>query len=70
MGPLKGPHGDERKQNVDRLSITATASDISVRNRKRTSAVRPEYEEERLRAIRHIALILRESLTPRGVGQF
>ena len=33
-------------------------------------AIRPEYEEERLRAIRHIALILRDLLTPRGVGQF
>ena len=45
------------------------ASERSVRNWKRTSAIRPEYEE-RLQDVREIALILQDSLTPRGIGQW
>jgi antitoxin Xre/MbcA/ParS-like protein len=45
------------------------ASERSVRNWKRTSAIRPEYEE-RLQDIREIALILQDCLTSRGIGQW
>lgn len=51
------------------LARATGASERSVRNWKRTSAIRPEYEE-RLREIREVALILQDSLTPRGVGQW
>jgi Protein of unknown function (DUF2384) len=45
------------------------ATERSVRNWKRTSAIRPGYEE-RLQDVREIALILKDSLTARGVGQW
>jgi hypothetical protein len=45
------------------------ASERSVRNWKRTSAIRPEYKE-RLQDVREIVLILQDSLTPRGIGQW
>src|SRR5207247_6847081 len=51
------------------LARATGASERSVRNWKRTSAIRPEYEE-RLREIREVALIMQDSLTPRGVGQW
>src|SRR3984957_21288050 len=40
----------------------------SVRNWQETSAIRPQ-NDERLRELREIVLLLRETLTPRGVGQ-
>lgn len=51
------------------LAQATGASERSVRNWKKTSAIRSEYEE-RLRDVRDIALILQDSLTPRGVGQW
>jgi hypothetical protein len=45
------------------------ASERSVRNWKKTSAIRPLYEE-RLRELQQIVVILSESLTPRGVSQW
>ncbi len=51
------------------LAHATGASERLVRNWKKASAIRPEYEE-RLRDVRDIALILRDSLTPRGVGQW
>lgn len=51
------------------LARATGASERSVRNWKKTSAIRPEYEE-RLRDVREVALILQDSLTPRGVGQW
>jgi len=41
----------------------------SVRNWQETSAIRPQ-NDERLRELREIVLLLRETLTPRGVGQW
>jgi hypothetical protein len=41
----------------------------SVRNWQETSAIRPR-NDERLRELREIVLVLRETLTPRGVGQW
>jgi hypothetical protein len=41
----------------------------SVRNWQETSAIRPR-NDERLRDLREIVLILRDTLTPRGVGQW
>lgn len=40
-----------------------------MRNWKKTSAIRPEYEE-RLRDVRDVVLILQDSLTPKGVRQW
>ncbi len=51
------------------LATATGASERSVRNWKKTSAIRPEYEE-RLRGVQEVGLILEESLTPRGVGQW
>ncbi len=51
------------------LATATGASERSVRNWKKTSAIRPEYEE-RLRDVQEVALILQDSLTPRGVGQW
>src|SRR6266536_3879815 len=51
------------------LAQATEASERSVRNWKKTAAIRPEYEE-RLRYVRDVALILQDSLTPRGVGQW
>jgi transcriptional regulator with XRE-family HTH domain len=41
----------------------------SVRNWEATSAIRP-HNDERLRDLREIVLILRETLTEKGVGQW
>ena len=41
----------------------------SVRNWQETSAIRPQ-NDERLRELREIVLLLRDTLTPRGVGQW
>jgi Protein of unknown function (DUF2384) len=51
------------------LAEATGASERSVRNWKTTSGIRPMYEE-RLRELREVALILQDSLTPRGVGQW
>jgi transcriptional regulator with XRE-family HTH domain len=45
------------------------ASARSVRNWEQTSAIRP-HNDERLRDLREVVLILRETLTARGVGQW
>jgi transcriptional regulator with XRE-family HTH domain len=53
-------------------SIIAKATGTSarsVRNWEQTSAIRPR-NDERLRDLREVALILRETLTARGVGQW
>ena len=44
-------------------------TDRTVRNWQTTSAIRPHYEE-RLRELQEIILLLKETLTPRGVGQW
>jgi hypothetical protein len=51
------------------LAAATGASERSVRNWKKTSAIRGEYEE-RLRDVRDVALILQDSLSSRGVGQW
>ena len=51
------------------LARATGASERSVRNWKRTSAIRPQFDE-RLRELRDVALILQDSLTRRGVGQW
>ncbi|MGH7813076.1 MAG: helix-turn-helix domain-containing protein [Candidatus Binataceae bacterium] len=49
---------------------TATGTSVkSVRHWERTSAIRPS-NDERLRELREIALVLKETLTPRGVSQW
>ena len=45
------------------------ASSRSVRNWQQTSAIRPR-SAERLHDLREIVLVLAETLTPRGVGQW
>lgn len=59
---------DFRLSQAD-LARATGASERSVRNWKKTSAIRPEYEE-RLRDVREVVLVLEDSLTPRGVGQW
>jgi hypothetical protein len=51
------------------IALATSASARSVRNWQRTSAIRPQ-SEDRLRELREIALLLQETLTPRGVGQW
>lgn len=51
------------------IGMATGASERSVRNWKRSSAIRPA-SEERLRELRDIVILLRETLTPRGVGQW
>jgi hypothetical protein len=51
------------------LASATGASERSVRNWAKTSAIRAGHEE-RLRELRDVALILQDSLTPRGVGQW
>jgi hypothetical protein len=51
------------------LAWATGANERSVRNWRKTSAIRPRYDE-RLREIREIALILDETLSPRGIGQW
>jgi hypothetical protein len=50
------------------LARATGASERSVRNWKKNSAIRSAFEE-RLRDVRDVALILQDSLTPRGVAQ-
>jgi hypothetical protein len=51
------------------IGLATGASPRSVRNWQRTSAIRPQAED-RLRDLREIALLLQETLTRRGVGQW
>jgi hypothetical protein len=51
------------------IALATSASARSVRNWQRTSAIRPQAED-RLRDLREIALLLQETLTRRGVGQW
>jgi hypothetical protein len=51
------------------IALATSASARSVRNWQRTSAIRPRAED-RLRELRDIALLLQETLTRRGVGQW
>jgi hypothetical protein len=60
-----------RDYGLTQASIAkATGTTVrSVRNWQETSAIRPQ-NDERLRELREIVLLLRETLTPRGVGQW
>jgi hypothetical protein len=60
-----------RDSGLTQASIAkATGATVrSVRNWQETSAIRPQ-NDERLRELREIVLLLRETLTPRGVGQW
>ena len=51
------------------IALATQASSRSVRNWQRTSAIRPQTED-RLRDLREVALLLQETLTRRGVGQW
>lgn len=51
------------------IALATRASLRSVRNWQRTSAIRPQTED-RLRDLREVVLLLQETLTPRGVGQW
>jgi Protein of unknown function (DUF2384) len=51
------------------IGLATGASPRSVRNWQRTSAIRARTED-RLRDLREIALLLQETLTRRGVGQW
>lgn len=51
------------------LATATGASERSVRNWAATSAIRPSHEE-RLSDVREIVLLLKDSLTERGVGQW
>lgn len=51
------------------LAWATGANERSVRNWRTTSAIRPEFDE-RLRDVREIALLLEDTLTPRGVAQW
>jgi hypothetical protein len=51
------------------IALATQATPRSVRNWQRTSAIRPQAED-RLRDLREIALLLQETLTRRGVGQW
>ena len=60
-----------RDYGLTQASIAkATGATVrSVRNWQVTSAIRPQ-NDERLRDLREIVLLLRETLMPRGVGQW
>ena len=51
------------------IALATRASLRSVRNWQRTSAIRPQTED-RLRDLREVVLLLQETLTTRGVGQW
>ncbi len=53
----------------DAIAHATGASARSVRNWQQTSAIRPRAAE-RLHDLREIVLVLAETLTPRGVGQW
>lgn len=63
--------GGEFFRALTQASIAkATGATVrSVRNWQETSAIRPS-SDERLRELREIVLLLRETLTARGVGQW
>jgi hypothetical protein len=60
-----------RDYGLTQASIAkATGATVrSVRNWQETSAIRAQ-NDERLRELREIVLLLKETLTPRGVGQW
>jgi len=51
------------------LAWATGANERSVRNWRTTSAIRPEFDE-RLRDVREVALLLEDTLTPRGIAQW
>lgn len=51
------------------LAWATGANERSVRNWRTTSAIRPEFDE-RLREVREVALLLEDTLTPRGIAQW
>lgn len=51
------------------LARATGANERSVRNWRTTSAIRPEFDE-RLREVREIALLLHDTLSPRGIAQW
>ncbi len=51
------------------LAWATGANERSVRNWRTTSAIRPEFDD-RLRDVREVALLLGDTLTPRGVTQW
>ena len=51
------------------LAWATGANERSVRNWRTTSAIRPEFDE-RLREVQEIALLLEDTLSPRGVAQW
>lgn len=51
------------------IAWATAANERSVRNWRKTSAIRPEFDE-RLRDIREIALLLQDSLSRRGIVQW
>ena len=51
------------------IALSTGATERSVRNWKRTSAIASKYEDG-LRKLQEVVLILTETLTPRGVGQW
>lgn len=51
------------------IALATGAAERSVRNWERTSAIRPR-SEMRLRELQEIVLLLKETLSPRGVGQW
>jgi len=53
----------------DAIARASGVSAKSVQNWVRTSAIRPAHED-RLRALREIALVLQDTLSARGVGQW
>jgi hypothetical protein len=51
------------------LAWATGANERSIRNWRTTSAIRPGFDE-RLREVQEIALLLKDSLTPRGIAQW
>lgn len=51
------------------LAQATGANERSIRNWRTTSAIRPGFDE-RLRQVQEIALLLEETLTPRGIAQW
>ena len=51
------------------LAWATGANERSIRNWRTTSAIRPEFDE-RLREVQEIALLLEDTLTPRGIAQW
>jgi len=51
------------------LAKATGANERSIRNWRTTSAIRPGFDE-RLRQVQEIALLLEDTLTPRGIAQW